>query len=244
MKFRILAAIGVILLVACLIMPGCKRVSSSLNGSGKIIDQDIKISDFTSINAKGEYSLIIQQGETYKVTVSLDDNLFKRLQVSLDHKTLQLGIEAPANFFPTALKVNITMPILLGLNFSDGAKAVVSGFKSAEDFNLTLSGKSLVEGALSANNMVFNLSDHSKVVLSGSSFKLELNSLGESVLDMSQYELMRVELKMDEGSVSKLNVSGQFDVDLKNKSQLFFSGKPIFTQTSVTGGSTMQMIQK
>ena len=101
----------------------------------------MKIDNFTNINAKGVYQLVVQQGKSFKVTVSLDDNLFNRIQLSMERKTLKLVVKAPATFFPTALKVTVTMPQLLGLNLSGGANASISGFKSPEDFTLFLSGK-------------------------------------------------------------------------------------------------------
>jgi hypothetical protein len=61
---------------------------------------------------------------------------------------------------------------------------------------------------------------------------------------MSQYVVLRAKVKLDQASEAVLNVTGQFDVDLKNASKLYFSGNPVFTNTSVTGGSTMSMIQK
>jgi hypothetical protein len=244
LKTKTLISLSVLMLLVGLLAPGCKSVSSSMNGSGKVVDQDLEIRDFTNINAKGVYNLVIQQGENYKVTASLDNNLFNRLQVSVERKTLKLGVKAPATFFPTALKVTITMPKLLSLNLSGGAKANISGFKSPDNFTLFLSGKGLLEGSIVASNLVFNLSEGSGVVLSGSGLKLELNSVGGSKLDLSKYDVMRAQVKLDEASEAIFNVSGQFDVDLKNKSKLFFSGNPIFTNTSVTGGSTMSMIQK
>ncbi|HSW57300.1 MAG TPA: hypothetical protein VLH15_02755, partial [Dehalococcoidales bacterium] len=61
---------------------------------------------------------------------------------------------------------------------------------------------------------------------------------------MNQYFVDRAHIRLDGASKATLNVSGQFDVDLRNKSRLYFSGNPVFTNTSVTGGSTMAMIQK
>jgi hypothetical protein len=244
MKMKILVSISLLLLMTISLMPGCKRVSSSMNGSGKIVDQNLDISDFTNVNAKGVYNLIIKAGETYKVTVSLDDNLLSRLKVSKERRTLILGVEAPATFFPNTLKVTITMPQLLGLNLSGGANANISGFKSPSNFTLFLSGKGLLEGSLIASNLIFSLSQGSKVALTGSGLALELKSVGGSVLDLRNYDVMRAQVKLDEASEAILNVTGQFDVELKNKSKLYFSGNPIFTNTSVTGGSTMSMIQK
>jgi hypothetical protein len=158
MKLNLLISVSlVLLLMALLLVPGCKRVSSSLNGSGKIVDQELDIRDFTSVKARGVYNLVIQEGPAFKVTVSLDDNLLKRLQISLERKTLNLNIEAPASFFPTSLKVTIMMPQLLGLNLSGGANASIAGFKSLEDFTLFISGKGLLEGSIEASNLIFYL---------------------------------------------------------------------------------------
>jgi hypothetical protein len=244
MKVKIIMLISLFLLIIMLLAPGCKPVSSSINGSGKIVDRDVDIDNFTNINAKGVYQLVVQQGKSFKVTVSLDDNLFNRIQLSMERKTLRLVVQAPATFFPTSLKVTVTMPQLLGLNLSGGASANISGFKSPDDFTLFLSAKGLLEGSIIAKDLIFNLSQGARVVLSGSGLKLELNSVDGSLLDMSKLDLMRAEVKLDEASEAVINVTGQIDVDLKNKSKLYFSGNPVFTNTSITGGSTMSMIQK
>jgi len=216
MKLRILASIMLILILLTVFLPGCKRASSSLNGSGKIVDQELDIPEFNSVNANGVFNLVIKQGEEFKATVSLDDNLMGRLKILVDRYTLKLSVEAPATFFPTSLKVNITMPQLLALNLAGGARAAISGFKSPDDFTLFMNEKGLLEGAITAKNLVFNLAGDSKAVLSGSALKLELNSRGASILDMHDYNVMRAQIKLDEASSATLNVSGQFDVELIN----------------------------
>jgi hypothetical protein len=243
MKMKIIMLISLLLLITMLAAPGCKPVSSSINGSGKIVERDVEIDGFTSINAKGVYQLVVQQGKLFKVTVSLDDNLFNRIELSMERKTLKLVVKAPATFFPTALKVTVTMPQLLGLNLSGGASASISGFQSPEDFTLFLSAKGLLEGSIIAKDLIFHLSQGARVVLSGSGLKLELHSVDGSLLDMSKLDVMRADITLDEASEAVINVTGQIDVDLRNKSKLYFSGNPVFNNTSVIGGSTMSMIQ-
>ncbi len=100
MKKNILRGAVVVVLIMAVCFPGCARGGSSLNGSGNIIDQDIKVSDFNSVNIKGAFDLDISLASEYKVTLSTDDNLIGRVPVSLEHKVLKLSIEAPATFFP------------------------------------------------------------------------------------------------------------------------------------------------
>jgi hypothetical protein len=244
MKIKIAVSISLIIVLLLVCLPGCKNVTSSINGSGKVIDQDLNIRDFSTINIKGGYGVTIKKSDQYKVTVSLDDNLFKRLQISVERKTLKMGIEAPATFFPTALKVEISMPEMLGLNLSGGAKANFSGFDSRQDFSLFMTDKSILEGSLIASDLTLNLSGGAKAALAGSAIKLDLISKDGSVAEMSKFEVLQGQVRLNESSEAVLNVTGLFDVELKDKSKLYFSGRPIFTNTLVTGGSTMTMIQK
>jgi hypothetical protein len=236
--------ISAIILAMVCILPGCAQVGSSLNGSGKIIDQPLDIKNFTSINAKGAYTLIVSQADNFKVTLSTDDNLSNRLRISLERSTLMLNIEAPATFFPTQLKITVTMPKLLGLNLSGGAKATVAGFNSQDDFSLFIADKGTLDGKLAASNFNLNLSGGSKVVLSGSAVSLDLIANNSSILDLHDIVFTQAQIRLDNASEATLMVTGQFDVGLKNKSKLVFSGNPVFINTSVTGGSTMSMVQK
>ncbi len=239
--FKILLATFLILAA---VLTGCSNAPSSLNGSGNIIDQDIKIADFNSVNVNGAFILDIKQSSGYKVTLSTDDNLLTRFKIVLDRKTLKVSIEAPASFFPTSLKLAIEMPQIVGLNLSGGAAAVVSGFKSAGNFSMFLAEKSKVEGSLTAGDAVFQLTGSSVSALSGLATHMDLVSTGESKIDLSNFPLISAQVKLQEKSQATINVSGRFDVELHDESKVFFLGNPIFSNTSISGGSTMSMIQK
>ncbi len=244
MKKRFLIAALILVLVLLASLAGCSRAGSALNGSGKIISQEIDVTDFNSLNARGAFVLKVNQADSYKVSLSIDDNLTSRVKFTLDHKTLKLNIEAPATFFPTALTVTIAMPEIVGLNLSDGAVASLSGFQSPEDFSLFLSGNSSVSGSIEAGSVSMYLSGSSTAILSGGGMDLDLTSLEASKLDLSKFSLMRAKVRLDQESEALLNVTGQFDVDLNGKSKLYFVGNPIFTNTSISGDSIMSLIQQ
>src|SRR5271157_2741668 len=109
MKKLIIILVFIVTLTVAASFPGCARVGSSMNGSGKIIDQDLKLTDFDTINVHGPFELEIVQDIAFKATLSTDENLISRVRGSLDRKTLMLSVEAPATFFPTSLKVKIVM---------------------------------------------------------------------------------------------------------------------------------------
>jgi hypothetical protein len=244
MRRSISTGILVILSLFILSAPGCSRAVSSVNGSGKVIDQEIEVADFDSINAQGEFILDIVQSDTVSVILSTDDNLMSRIKLVRERKTLKISIEAPANFFPTSLKIKIFMPQITGINLSGGAKATVSGFKSDEVFSLFLADKGNLKGSLEAGEVNLHLSDASTLALTGSAAELNLTALKDSKLDLKDFSLKQASVKLEEASEAIVNINGRIDLELRGKSKVFFLGNPVFTNTFIADGSTVSMIQQ
>jgi len=239
MKRSLWILILVLASVSALVFPSCTRVGSAMNGSGKIIDQEIPVEDFNSLNVKGPFEVEVSQADSYSVMVSTDENLINRILVSLDHQTLKLSVEAPATFFPTSLKVKIAMPVITAINLSEKAKAVISEIKPETGFTLFMTGGSVLQGSLKGTDIIFNLSDASQVSLTGSATKLELESTGGSKLEMGDFALSRAVITLREASEATLNVDGRCDVILSDASKMYYLGNPLFFDTSITGGSSM-----
>jgi hypothetical protein len=227
------------LVMFVLLAPACSQAPSALNGSGKIIEQDVKLTDFDSLEVQGAFNLEITQADSFKVTLITDGNLVSRILFSQSGKTLKISIEAPASFFPTSLKLRIAMPKIVGLNLSKAAKASLDGFKSTSNFNLVLKNASFLSGNLEANVTNFFLADASQVILQGKATSLELDSAGASKLDLGEFVLATADVELREASIAVLNVNGEFDVVLKDASRIYYLGNPLIRNTSITGDSSM-----
>ncbi len=228
-----------VLLILALLPTACTQAGSALNGSGKIIDQNVDIADFDSLEAQGVFDLYISNSDAFRVTLSIDDNLVNRVLFSLDGKTLKMKIEAPAAFFPTTLKVKITLPQLKSLNLDAAAKATLSILESIHSFNLVLAGGSLLNGDLAADLTNFYLSGQSQVSLKGESKMLELDAAGGSHLDLGNFLLSEANVRLREASTALLNVDGDLNVVLKDASKIIYLGNPLIKNTSITGDSSM-----
>jgi hypothetical protein len=228
-----------LLLILAVLPEGCTQAGSALNGSGKIIDRNIDISDFDSIEARGIFEIEINNSDSFQVTLSTDDNLINRVLLSVDGKTLLMKIEAAASFFPTTLKVKIASPQLKSINLDEKAKATVSISESVHSFNLILTGGSSLEGSLAADLTNFYLSGQSRMSLQGKSKMLELDTAGASQLDLSDFLLSSANVKLRETSTAWLNVTGDLNVVLKDASKIIYLGNPLIKNTSITGDSSM-----
>jgi hypothetical protein len=239
MKKLFIAITLIILLISAILIPGCAQAGSAINGSGKIIDRNIDIAEFNNVQAQGKLNLEIVSSDSYKITISTDENLINRVLFTREDETLEIKIEAPASFFPTSLKITIAMPQVKSLNLADGALATISINKSIASFNLVLTGASSFSGYLEAEATNFYLSGQSQVSLKGQSKKLELDVAGASKLDLSKFLLSGANVKLRETSIAILNVNGDLNVVLKDASKIYYLGNPLIKNTSIIGDSSM-----
>jgi len=213
-----------------------------MNGSGEIVDQPIRVANFSSINVQGPFSIELVQSPVYSVVLSTDKNLISRVLITLERKTLKASIEAPATFFPTSLELRISVPEVSSLNFSGGAKASISGFRAIPEFTLYLAEESSLNGDLEATSATFNVTGRSRVVLIGSATRLELEASESSKLDLENLVLTGAQVKLTKSSEATLRVNGRFDVILNDYSKIYYLGNPMISNTTISGGSSM--IQK
>jgi len=226
--------------VAIIVLSACNQVGSAMNGSGKVVDKEINVANFTGVNVQGPFKVGIIQSDSFQVIISTDENLTNRILISREDETLKIGIQAPATFFPTSLSLKIGMPRLYNLNLSGGAQAGLSGFKSTFNFSLDISEKSTLQGYLDAGNCDFNVADGSQVNLTGSAIGLDLDGSGASKLDLENFPLNTAKVSLKEGSESVLNINWRIDVDLTDASKIYYVGDPIISSASISNGSVMK----
>ncbi|MCR4392848.1 MAG: DUF2807 domain-containing protein [Dehalococcoidales bacterium] len=230
----------VIALFMLVILAGCQRAGSSMTGNGKIVDQTIKATDFTSINIRGAFNAEILQSDNFAVIVSTDENLLNRIIVSTEGETLNFKIEAPANFFPTSLKIRIMLPRIYRLTLSEKAHAAISGFQSTFNFRLNMDGESELTGDLEAGICDFTVSGASKLNLKGKALELKLLASGKSKMDLKQFEVKKARVTFKESSEATMNINGRIDVSLADASKIYYVGEPVIYDANISGGSIMQ----
>jgi hypothetical protein len=232
--------LAVILTVALTgISTGCDRVASSINGSGNIIDKGMQVTAFTDINIEGAFTAEIVQSDNLSVTISTDDNLMNRVNVSIKDNTLHLSIQAPTSFFPSGLKAKITMPNIRGLVLAESAKASLSGFRPSTAFTSSLNSGSSLNGYLETDFADFVLRGESQVNLKGKINKFQLECLDKSKAELGDLVLSSANVRVAGESTATLQVNGRFDMVLIEKSKIYYLGTPAISNTTISSDSIL-----
>jgi len=256
MKKAIVAVLVAVLLTSGL-LTGCV---GWVPGSGNLVTQEFNFSDFTRVEVGNAFEVEIVRADSYRVSITADDNLFEYIQVSKAGETLKIGIRPTIGQFSGTLRAEITMPQLHGLGLSGATHGTVSGFSSTEnldievsgassldmsdiaagDIKLGLSGASKASGDITASgDAQLNLSGASAVQLQGSASDLVIDASGASRVQLDNFPADNADVKLSGASRATVNLDGRLDANLSGASKLSYIGEPTMGDIHTSGGSAV-----
>jgi hypothetical protein len=252
------------ILIFCLLLTvvgfsSCQGIGV-LVGSGTLVTRDQNFQDFTVVEAASAFNVQILYADTFRVTVTADDNIMEHVQISQEGTTLKLGLGPALSYSNLTLKAAITLPVLTALTLSGAARGTVEGFQNASDFSLNLSGGSTgdldytrsgnaifdltgasrVTGYINAADTTFKLSGASKADIEGSAGDMAIDASGGSVLNLSVFPVHSATVTLSGGSKANIALTGRLSVDLSGGSQLNYEGDAVIDNVSISGGSRLE----
>jgi hypothetical protein len=251
------AAAAAALLVA---IAGCSSAAGSLGsaaGSGTPVTRQYDFTGFKALSLDNACDATVVRGDAYAVSVTVDDNLAKHLQVQVDGDTLSIGLDPRWTYTGATLTAKVTMPSLTGLETDGAAKAAASGFAAGDDLDLRLSGGSTVAltgaragkvslnvsgaggltGELQAQEIGGEATGAGRVSLQGSASRAKLEASGAGRLDLGELALHDADLNLSGGASGTVRVSGTLKVEASGGARLEYYGSPTLGKMNVSGGA-------
>jgi Putative auto-transporter adhesin, head GIN domain len=208
--------LGSIMLTSCLEEDPGPRQSDS---------RTYAVVDFDRVEAGDALTITIQHGETFSIQANGDRRNLDDLMVYKSGSTLVLRYEHyEKRQYSTA--VSITLPTLIGSDFSSAVNAQISGFTNVSQFDLSLSGASLAQMDIDASELNFILSGASQLRLNGTGEILNGTLSGASLLSAFNYPTTKANLIASGASNGKVNVSQQLEVNASGASLILYRGNP------------------
>lgn len=258
-KTRLLPLVGLVLAVAA---GGCS-LYPPITGSGVLVEEAADLEGFSAVKAGSGVAVTLVQGDSFGVTVTVDDNILEFVRISKSGSQLELDLDPWHSYRRATLKAVLTMPVLDSVALSGGSSLRVaedSGFPavgmfsaalsgasslvlpgvSAGTFDLDLSGASRASVGLSAATARFSLSGASRLSTAGSAANLRAEVSGASEADLKALAGDRGDLDISGGSRVWINLSGPVDVEISGGSTLYYRGSPSWGRLSVSGGSQLR----
>jgi hypothetical protein len=225
-------------LIVCLTMCNC-NVQFGNSGSGKIIEQERKLPEFSGIEVGGGIDLYITQGDTQKVLVVTDANIQSQIITKVENNILVINTE---NWLVHAstLKVLVTVKDIKSLSASGGTDVYTEKQFIAGNIKIKISGGSDVKLNLKAIEITGSLSGGSDLFLKGAAGYIQIDASGGS--DCKAYELTVAKAKVSAsgGSDVFITVDEELDARASGGSDVLYRGSVKNVNASTSGGSDIK----
>jgi RNA polymerase sigma factor (sigma-70 family) len=202
---------------------GGNSVASPTIGSGRSATKSWDIAGFTEVRVHDGFRAEITQGDSFKITISSDDNLMEYVQVFREGNALTMRLAADANLTPKQpLTAAIVLPTLHALTLRDLSSVSLKGVRSEGNFKLLLADVSKVEGTLDVGSADFEIRDASTLALTGTASSARLLARDGSHLRLQNFILKRCTLKLVDACDAQLTVKSDepFSASVVNASRL------------------------
>ena len=240
---KLTLVVSMLLLLASSTVVGCDFV---VTGSGNLQARDMDFNGFDAVEIGDFFVVDIIQSDSYKVSITADDNIFKYLDISQDGRTLRIGLKSLRSYKNSSLKAEITMPQIQRLVMSAHATGTIRRFNIKHDFELMLSefsslnlsdmatknlslilaDKSQVNGDITAEDVILKISKFSEVRLVGSATNVAATVSDVSSLELASFVVNNANVTLSNFSAASLNLTGRLDAQLRDSSNLFYTGTP------------------
>jgi hypothetical protein len=109
----VIAAFSILVATALLFRPFALTTGpgNPVTGSGRVVTKELQYNDFRVIRVESAFQAGITYSNSYRVSVTIDDNLFDYLQVSKEGDVLTIGLKPSYNFHSLTSKAEISCRI-------------------------------------------------------------------------------------------------------------------------------------
>lgn len=192
----------------------------TLRGSGNLVTREMDYSGFSELDLSHAFKVYLSQSDSFHVTITVDDNVWDMVQVSMSGNMLRMGLEGTSiSVQGVTLEAEIHMPTL----------------ERAD-----LSGASQLIGDMDTGNVRFDVSGASKLQLEGSAGDLTLAASGASNVDLSSFVVADADVEASGASDVTVHATGTLDIEASGASSVHYVGNPTLGRVETSGASSVR----
>jgi hypothetical protein len=231
-----------IVLLATLVVIGTAAVSctrDTVRGSGNVVARDVAVPSFSRLQVASAFEVTVSLGGQPSLTLQIDDNLDRHVDVGVDGDTLHIGLRRGTSVSDATLQAAVTAPSLAWIQGSGSSRIRVQDPLAGDDLRLELSGASRLDGAAELRSLTAGLSGASELTLSGRVGSVSASASGASRLALERLEVDALEVELSGASNAEVSVRRTLAASLSGASSLRYRGSPTLTRQDTSGGSSI-----
>ena len=201
--------------------------------------RNFDLRDFDQLEIGNAFDITVRQSGRFSIFVRGDRRDIQDLDVYVDRSGKLVMKYRNWRLRRYDMDVDITMPVLTGVDFSGATNSTISGFGTTRNLDVELSGasKSVMDGDW--ERVTVDISGASNLTLHGQGLSLGGDLSGASRLDAFNYPVDNADLDLSGASTARVLAGKTLRVSASGASTLRYRGNPD-VRPNISGGSTVK----
>lgn len=233
------------LLFSTLLLVSCSGSFQKIKGNGNLIQQNRTVTAFSELSAEGSIDILLEQGDSYKVTVEAEENLQEYIEVIASGNKLIVRNKGFVNLKPTKkMQVHVVTPSLQILKLS-GATDVKGKYKFLNNgpLRVGVSGAANLNFIVDAPAVTLDISGSGDVQLEGDTRDFDLDISGAGDAKCFNLRAENTTVNMSGAGHAEVFASKNVDANLSGAASLKYKGHPASSQIKKTGAADIQSVE-
>lgn len=229
-------------LFLCIVFAFCAISANSqllIKGSGYILTQQREVPVYNSIEVKGTFRVFISPDELRPVVVEADNNLFAYIKTEVKNNTLIIYIEDSVYIKKfAAMNIFLSTPHIIKIKVASGASLDGSHhpWKNLRT-DIEVADNSQIKWHPATQSLNITGRNNVDIILKGNTKQLNVELKLKSTLAASEFKIQEADIHLSTQSEATVEVSGELQYDLQQKSRLVYKGEPKITKALTTSGA-------
>jgi hypothetical protein len=216
-KLLSVCAAALVMVAATIGLMSFGSFNEKVKGNGNIKTEERSASQFQSISTSGIYKVIIEQGNSYKVSVETDENLMSYIETNFSGGDLEIKTKKGYELKPSdGVIVHVMMKEVKSLSASGASGFTSKGTISGDKLKIGTSGAANTDLDLKVRDVKVGISGASHVLLKGSAAHAEFGVSGSG-------EVKALDFAVEDAEVG-ISGSGRVDVTVNKNLKAGVSG--------------------
>lgn len=212
----------------------------TIEGSGDVINEKRAVSSFSKIDISGSFQVILNQGDTEKLELEVDENLLGLIKTEVKNNTLyisskkSIGNAESLNLYITTVNVN-------EIEASGAINLKNKGTYRADNLEIDISGAAEVDLELDVENLTMGMSGASETTLSGvaNNFDIEISGAGE--LQAKKLKTRNTTIAISGAGSATVYAKKTLNIEVSGAGSVQYKGSPKVVKSISGAGSVKRL---
>jgi len=212
-----------------------------VHGSGHMVSDDRKVSDFSKISISGDYKVVLKQDSSMSLKITADDNLLKYIKTEVNGDRLR--IYSKRNLCNNdQMTINIGIRNLEELKASGAVEVESDGNIHTQDLHFELSGATKITMDLNAANVTTSGSGATELNLKGQATSHDIDLSGVGHVYAFDFVVGSCNIQTSGAGHCEVNVLNSLSVHSSGASEVRYRGNPSNVTNDKSGASSVEKV--